>query len=165
MKIACEHLTAEMLSGEITTLGQKNWNECSIIKKDTCSFHGDRDFKIELNAPVYLGFAESGQLIVMTLRDEEGTLQGFSLVIFYNSLHHAPVLCANVDAFYIEPGHRAYMRSFITAIEKQFSDRGVVVVGWPVSPFGKLFDILKLMGYAPDDVVMEKRFAEFKPCA
>ena len=43
------------------------------------------------------------------------------------------------------------------AIARQFEARGVVVVGWPVSPSGGLFGILKTLGYAPDDVIMEKR--------
>ena len=52
---------------------------------------------------------------------------------------------------------RGAIRNFIAAMEEQFEDRGVVVVGWPVSPNGGLFGILKVLGYAPDDVVMEKR--------
>ena len=99
----------------------------------------------------------------MTLRDE-GKLVGYSLIVCYRSLHHAPVRCANVDTFYIEPDHRAYMRSFIAAMEERFRAREIVVVGWPTSPDGKLFGILKLLGYEPDDVVMEKRFEEFKKC-
>jgi hypothetical protein len=93
----------------------------------------------------------------MTLRDAEGVLRGFAMCIYYHSLHHAPVPCANVDVFYIEPEHRACMRRLISMMEQEFNSRGVVVIGWPTSPGGKLFPILKLLGYAPDDVVMEKK--------
>lgn len=164
LTIACEDFT-QKLADEIMPLGQKSWNECSEIKKDTCSFHGERGFVIQPDIPQYLNLAGSGSLIAMTLRDEQKALHGYALIIFYRSLHHAPVRCANVDTFYIEPDRRAYMRSFIAAMEKQFFEREIVVVGWPTSPSGKLFGILQLMGYAPDDVVMEKRFSEFKPCA
>lgn len=160
-QIACEPFT-QALADEIAPLGQKSWDECSEIKKDTCSFHGERGFKIQPDIPQYLKLGDG--LVAMTLR-HEGKLVGYSLIIFYRSLHHAPVRCANVDTFYIEPDHRAYMRSFIAAMEEKFRSREVVVVGWPVSPDGGLFEILKLLGYAPDDVVMEKRFEEFKPCA
>lgn len=164
MTIACEDFT-QKLADEIVPLGQKSWDECSEIKKDTCSFHGERGFVLQPDIAQYMTLAGSGALIAMTLRDEQKTLRGYALIIFYRSLHHAPVRCANVDTFYIEPDCRTYMRSFIAAMEEQFHFRGIVVVGWPVSPDGKLFGILQKLGYAPDDVVMEKRFAEFKPCA
>jgi hypothetical protein len=157
MNITSEPFT-QALADEIVPLGQKSWDECSEIKKDTCSFHGERGFQIQPDIPQYLKLGDS--LLAMTLR-HEGRLVGYALIIFYRSLHHAPVRCANVDTFYIESDHRAYMRSFIEAMEEKFHAREVVVVGWPTSPDGKLFGILKLLGYAPDDVVMEKRFSEF----
>lgn len=162
--IAKEAFT-QALADEISPLGQKSWNECSEIKKDTCSFHGERGFLIQPDIPQYLLLAQSESLSAITLRTGEGVLVGYALIVLYRSLHHAPVRCANVDTFYIEPEHRAYMRSFIAEMEKEFFAREIVVVGWPTSPDGKLFGILKLLGYAPDDVVMEKRFSEFKPCA
>lgn len=161
--IACEPFT-QALADEIAPLGQKSWDECSEIKQDTCSFHGERGFLIQPDIPQYLRCAEAGALIAVTLR-QGGELVGYALCIIHQSLHHAPVTCANVDTFYVEPGHRAHMRSLIAEMESQFRERGVVVVGWPTSPGGKLFGILKLLGYAPDDVVMEKRICEFKPCA
>jgi hypothetical protein len=157
--IASEPFT-QALADEISPLGQKSWDECSEIKKDTCSFHGERGFQIKPDIPQYLKLGDG--LLALTLRDE-GKLVGYALIIFYRSLHHAPIRCANVDTFYIEPEHRSYMRSFIGAMEEKFRAREIVVVGWPISPEGKLFGILKLLGYAPDDVVMEKRFSEFKP--
>lgn len=138
-------------------LGQESWDECSEIKKDTCSFHGERGFKIEPNEAQYLQFAENDALLAFVLRDDEDVLQGYSLALFYYSLHHSPVFCANVSTFYLRPAVRGAIRNFIAAMEEQFEDRGVVVVGWPVSPNGGLFGILKVLGYAPDDVVMEKR--------
>lgn len=162
-RIASEPFT-QALADEISPLGQESWDECSEIKKDTCSFHGERGFKIQPDIPQYLRLAASDSLLAMTLR-EEGRLVGYALCIFYRGLHHAPVRCANVDTFFIQRAHRSYMRSFIAAMEEHFRAREIVVVGWPTSPDGKLFGILKLLGYAPDDVVMEKRFAEFSPCA
>jgi hypothetical protein len=156
LKISREPFTRE-LADEIAPLGQKSWDECSEIKKDTCSFHGERGFRIEPDVAQYLNLAAHESLLAMTLRDESGRLCGYCLSVLYHSLHHAPVKCANVDTFYIEPAHRIYMRSFIAEMEGEFRERGIVVVGWPTSPDGKLFDILRLLGYAPDDVVMEKR--------
>lgn len=156
MKIQREILTEE-LSAEIAPLGQRSWDECSEIKGETCSFHGERGFVIQPNWDRYFEMEAAGALSAITVRDDAGVLCGFALCIYYRSLHHAPVQCANVDTFYIEPEHRACIRRFIAEIEREFTERGVVVVGWPTTPSGKLFPILKLLGYAPDDVVMEKR--------
>lgn len=156
MKIQKEVLTEELFA-EIMPLGQKSWDECSEIKGETCSFHGERGFVIKPNKDRYLEMESAGNLLAMTLRDGKGVIYGFALCIYYHSLHHAPVQCANVDTFYIEPEHRACIRRFIAEIEREFTEMGVVIVGWPTTPSGKMFSILKLLGYAPDDVVMEKR--------
>lgn len=154
--IAIEPLTPELFA-ELLPMGQKLWDECSEIKKDTCSFHGERGLKIQPNQSVYLAFQADEKLSVYVLRDQMGAAVGFSFCIFYNSLHHEVVPCANVDLFYIEPDYRHSIKRLIRAMEAEFLQRGVVVVGWPISPIGKLFEILKKLGYAPDDVVMEKR--------
>jgi len=156
MRVAKELFTQE-LADEIAPLGQKSWDECSEIKKDTCSFHGERGFKIQPDIAQYLRLADHDSLLAMTLRDDVGVLCGYSLSVLYHSLHHAPVKCANVDTFYIDPEHRASIRRFIASMEDEFRSREIVVMAWPTSPDGKLFSILKLLGYAPDDVVMEKR--------
>jgi len=156
MKISVEKLTPELFA-EMLPLGQESWDECSEIKKDTCSFHGERGFKIKPYETQYLHLAENDALLAFVLRDDENVLQGYSLAIFYNSLHHASVKCANVDTFYLRPAVRIRIRSFIAMMEEQFEVRGVVVVGWPASPSGGLFGVLKALGYAPDDVIMEKR--------
>jgi hypothetical protein len=156
MKIAVEKLTPELFA-EMLPLGQEAWDECSEIKKDTCSFHGERGFKIEPYEAQYLHFAENDSLLAFVLRDNENVLQGYSLALFYYSMHHAPVFCANVSTFYLRPAVRIRIRSFIALMEEHFEARGVVVVGWPVSPSGGLFGVLKALGYAPDDVIMEKR--------
>ena len=156
ISIGIEPLTPELFD-ELMPMGQKLWDECSEIKKDTCSFHGERGLKIQPNKSAYLGLQEKGGLSAYVLRDFQGTAIGFSFCIFYNSLHHEVVPCANVDLFYIEPKYRASIKRLIRTMEEEFRSRGVVVVGWPISPMGKLFEILKTLGYAPDDVVMEKR--------
>lgn len=156
MRIEIEQLTHELFD-ELMPMGQKLWDECSEIKKDTCSFHGERGLTIQPNRPIYLALQASNQLSVFVLRDECGSALGFSFCLFYNSLHHEVVPCVNVDLFYIEPEHRSSIRRLINLMEDEFRRRGVVVVGWPISPMGKLFGILKTLGYAPDDVVLEKR--------
>lgn len=162
MKIAKEKLT-HALFAEILPLGQESWDECSEIKNDRCSFHGDRGFKIQPDEAQYLYLAENESLIAMTLRDDDGVLQGYSFSVLYRSLHHAPVRCANIDTFYVRPPARGRLRSFIRAMEHEFKEREIVVVGWPVSPDGGLFGILKAIGYSPDDVVMEKRICQMGP--
>lgn len=156
LSISIETLTTELFA-ELMPMGQKLWDECSEIKKDTCSFHGERGLKIQPNQTAYLGLQSGGNLSVYVLRSKDGVAVGFAFCIFYNSLHHQIVPCANVDLFYIEPKYRSSIKRMISTMEEEFRSRGVVVVGWPISPMGKLFEILKKLGYAPDDVVMEKR--------
>lgn len=162
ISISIETLTP-ILFEELLPMGQKLWDECSEIKKDTCSFHGERGFKIQPNMTSYLGMQAANQLSVYVLRDCNGVAVGFSFCIFYNSLHHEIIPCVNVDLFYIEPPYRASIKRLIRTMEDEFRTRGVVVVGWPISPMGKLFEILKTLGYAPDDVVMEKRICALQP--
>jgi hypothetical protein len=162
ISISIEPLTPTLFE-ELMPMGQKLWDECSEIKKDTCSFHGERGLKIQPNQSLYMGLHDANRLAVFVLRDQQGTAIGFSFCIFYNSLHHEVVPCANVDLFYIEPEHRTSIKRLIRTMEEEFRSRGVVVVGWPISPMGKLFDILKTLGYMPDDVVMEKRICALSP--
>jgi hypothetical protein len=162
MKISTEPFTQE-LADEIAPLGQQNWDECSEIKQDTCSFHGERGFKIEPDIPQYLRLDAAGSLLAVTLRDDAGVLKGYALCVLYHSLHHAPVKCANVDSFYVLPDRRAYAAALVARMEDEFRALGVVVVGWPTSPAGGLFRLLSALGYAPDDVVLEKRICALPP--
>ena len=160
--IDIEELNSELFD-ELMPMGQKLWDECSEIKKDTCSFHGERGLKIQPSKSTYLALQAADKLSVYVLRDVEGEAVGFSFCIFYHSLHHEIVPCVNVDLFYIEPQYRYSIKRLIKTMEEEFRSRGVVVVGWPISPMGKLFEILKTLGYAPDDVLMEKRICALPP--
>lgn len=141
---------------EIASLGQKSWDECSSIKGETCAFHGERGFAIEPNFEQYQWLADQGALLVVTLRDD-GKLQGYGLGILYRSLHHKPVMAGNIDTFYIEPGYRSRAAVLIERLEAEFKARGASIIGWPTSPGGALCEMLKALGYRPDDVVMEKK--------
>jgi hypothetical protein len=159
MKIAIEKFTPE-LAEEIVPLGQQSWDECSEIKKDTCAYHGQRGLQIDPDIDQYLYLADHQSLIAMTLRDEDGILHGYALVILYKSLHLKTELCANVDTFYVQPGHRCSMPRFMSAIEETLRVRGVSIIGWPVTMTGKLYEILQRRGYIADDVVMELKLKD-----
>lgn len=154
MKIAIETFTRE-LADEITPLGQQSWDECSDVKKDTCAYHGQRGLQIDPDIDQYLFLAQHQSLIAMTLRDDGDALRGYALVILYKSLHLKTELCANVDTFYVQHDHRLSMPRLMTHIEKATRERGVSIIGWPVTRAGNLYKILKRRGYIADDVVME----------
>ena len=154
MRLNVEKLTAGLIE-ELRPLWQACWDECSEIKGKTCAFHGERGFVIEPDIERYATLADQGTLFVVTLRNDE--LRGYAICLLYRSLHHHPVLCGNVDTFYVEKDCRSYAASVIGKIEEEFSTRGVSVMGWPTSPDGALFKVLQTLGYIPDDVVMEKR--------
>lgn len=169
MNISIEPFTRE-LADEITPLGQESWDECSEIKKDTCAYHGQRGLQIDPDIDQYLYLADHQSLIAMTLRDENRTLRGYALVILYKSLHLKTELCANVDTFYVQPDHRRSMPRLMSQVEDTMRDKGVSIIGWPVTMTGKLFEILQRRGYIADDVVMELKLKDLPqdggaPCA
>lgn len=159
MKIAVEVLNNE-LAEEIIPLGQQSWDECSVIKKDTCAYHGQRGLPIDPDVDRYFFLAKNDALIVMTLRDDEGILGGYALLILYHSLHLRTQLCGNVDTFYVHPKHRRSMMRLITSIKDELESRNVSIIGWPVTRAGKLYKILKKLGYIGDDVVMELKLKD-----
>ena len=154
MNIAIEPFTRK-LSDEIIPLGQQSWDECSEIKKDTCAYHGQRGLAIDPDIDQYIYLADHNSLVAMTLRDDAGALRGYALIILYKSLHLKTELCANVDTFYVQPDSRRAMSRFISQIEDIIRDRGVSIIGWPVTMTGKMYEILQRRGYIADDVVME----------
>jgi hypothetical protein len=115
---------------------------------------------IDPNNDVYLLLQSQGSLIAMTLRSEEGTLHGYSLMVCYYSLHLRKELCGNVDTFYVQPEYRLFMPRLMSTVEEEFRSRGVSIIGWPVTMTGKLFKILKKRGYIADDVVMELKLKD-----
>jgi hypothetical protein len=151
--IAMERFTHD-LANEILPLGQQSWDECSEIKQDTCAYHGQRGLAIDPDIEQFLYLAEHDSLLALTLRDE-GVLRGYALVILYKSLHLKTELCANVDTFYIQPQRRLMMPRFISNLEDILRERGVSIIGWPVTMAGKMYPILQRRGYIADDVVME----------
>lgn len=161
MKIAIEPFTRE-LADEIIPLGQQSWDECSEIKKDTCAYHGQRGLQIDPDIDQLLYFAGNQALIAMTLRDDSCILRGYALLILYKSLHIKTELCGNVDTFYVQPEHRFSMPRFMSKIEDTFREKGVSIVGWPVTRTGRLYEILQRRGYIADDVVMELKLKDLK---
>jgi hypothetical protein len=159
MNIAIEPFT-RVLADEITPLGQQSWDECSEIKKDTCAYHGQRGLQIDPDIDQYLFLAEHDSLIAMTLRDGEGVLRGYTLAILYRSLHLKSELCANVDTFYVQPEARGSMSRFISQLESAIRERGISIIGWPVTMTGKMYEILQRRGYIADDVVMELKLKD-----
>lgn len=167
MRIAIEPFTRE-LADEIIPLGQQSWDECSEIKKDTCAFHGQRGLPIDPDIDQFLYLAAHHFLIAMTLRDEDRILRGYALLILYRSLHLKTELCGNVDTFYVQRDYRSSMWRFMSKIEGTLRERGVSIIGWPVTRTGKLYEILERRGYIADDVVMELKLKDLpgsEPCA
>jgi hypothetical protein len=154
VKIEIESFNADTYA-ELLPLAQKCWNECSVIKAETCAYHGDRNFIIEPYFDKYDELAKEGLLVLVTLRDEG--LKGFAFGFLYNSLHHKSVVCAAVDTMYIEPNYRGYAPVMVAKIEKEFTAMGVELIGWPTTAGSPTFELLQALGYIADDVVMEKR--------
>lgn len=159
--IGIEPMTRALIE-ELRPLWQRCWDECSEIKGTTCAFHGERGFLIEPDIEQYLLLGSQNSLPVVTLR-VDGVLHGYAIGILYRALHHRPVIVGNVDSCYLDPQYRSYIRSVIKALENEFESHEVVIIGWPTSPDGHLYSVLKALGYIPDDIVMEKRLCALPP--
>jgi len=153
--IQTERFNAQIFD-ELLPLIHKEWNECSVIKAETCAFHGDRDFRIEPDIEAYQKLADAGSLILVTLRDE-GVLCGYVEGFLYSALHHKKALCGIGDSLYIEPGYRTYIRGLISRFESEMKALKVEILGWPTHINGPLYELLKARGFVGDDIVMEKR--------
>lgn len=141
---------------EILPLGQKCWNESTVEKAERCAFYGERDFQIEPNLEAYQRLADTGALVLVTLRDE-GKLKGYVSGFTYRALHHRRILGGIGDSIYIEPEYRSYAVVMVDRVEEQFGSMGVGIIGWPTQEGGAVHQVLKAKGYIGDDIVMEKR--------
>jgi hypothetical protein len=150
--IAIEPFTRE-LALEILPLGQKCWEEATIAKGEACAFYGQRDFAIEPDVDEYLKAAKTS--VVVTLRDE-GKLVGYVIGLLYRSLHHKSVQCALGDSIYVDPDYRSYTGVMVERFETEIKKLGAKIIGWPVTPDGPVYKVLKARGFVGDDVIMEK---------
>lgn len=141
---------------EMLPLGQKCWEESTILKAQTCAYYGERDFQIVPDVEQYQQFAAARALLIVTVRSGSqlvGYLEGFT----YRSLHHKRILGAICDSIYIEPDYRSYAAVAIGKFETEMASQGATILGWPTTPNGQIYQILVALGFVGDDIVMEKR--------
>jgi hypothetical protein len=155
ISIAKEAFTAET-AAEVLPLCRKCWAESTDFKGESCAYFGDRDFVIEPDTDAYLRLADQGSLVLVTLRDGE-EMKGYVIGFTYTALHHKGILCGIGDSIYIEPGFRSHTWAVAKRFEKEMSEAGAKILGWPVHFNGPVYDVLKAKGYVGDDIVMEKR--------
>lgn len=147
---------SEALYKEILPLGQKCWEESTKAKAETCAFYGERDFEISPDIEQYQKISDTGALVIVTLRDDR-VLKGYVSGFTYKALHHSRILGAIGDTIYAEPEYRTYMSVLIDIFLSEMETRNVQIVGWPVTPDGPVYQLLKARGFVGDDIVMEKR--------
>jgi hypothetical protein len=144
---------------KLLPLAQESWNESSRAKAETCAFYGKRDLKIEPDADQYQRLDSLGILLLLTLRDGNDVV-GYLLAVTHPALHHKQIICANVDCVYVDPDYRSYTGVMIERFEKEATDRGAQIIGWPTHPNGPVYEVLTAMGYVGDDLVMEKQLIQ-----
>jgi hypothetical protein len=150
-----EPFTHELFK-EMLPLAQKCWNESTIAKGKTCAFYGERDFDVEPDLDLYMEMAKRGCMVVIALR-VDGELQGYVEGFSYRATHHRKIIGGIGDNFYIEPPFRSYAAVLVEKFEAEMKKLGVGIIGWPVTPDGPVYELLKARGYVGDDIVMEKR--------
>jgi hypothetical protein len=149
-----EPFTLELFQ-ELLPLAQKCWDESTVNKAKTCAYHGKRDFQIDPDIPTYQRLADSGSVVIITLRDA-GVLKGYVIGFLYRSWHHKKILCGSTDAIYVQLDYRSYTAVMAERFEKEFFGMGAEIIGWPVHVNSSVYEILKARGYVGDDIVMEK---------
>lgn len=148
---------SEELFASVVPLAQKCWDESTAIKGAACAYHGERDFMIEPDADQYKNLAQSGALVIITVRDSE-VLVGYLIGIHYRALHHRKISCGLGDSMYLEPTYRfTYAAQVAQKFEDEMTSRGAGIIGWPAHMNSPLYEFLKTRGYVGDDIVMEKR--------
>lgn len=140
---------------ELLPLIHKCWDECTLIKGNTCAYHGDREFKISPNYEAYQKLADEGALVLVALRDDR-VMRGYCVGFLYYALHHR-VLCAIGDSIYADPDYRVYSPVMIEKFENEMRRLKAEIIGWPTHIDGPIFELLKARGFVGDDIVMEKR--------
>ncbi len=146
---------SQALYDEVLPLARKCWQESTEQKLQTCAFYGDRDFDVEPEYSEYQRLHDLGALVFITLRDEK--LVGYIVGILYKSHHHKGIQCAGGDSIYIESDYRSYTPVMVSRFEKELTERGVKIIGWPTTQGSAVYELLKSMGFVGDDIVMEKR--------
>lgn len=141
---------------EMRPLCQKCWQEGTIAKGEKCAFYGERDFVIEPYLERYLQLTDMGSLVVFAVRDA-GRLVGYLEGFTYRALHHQSIIGGMCDSMYLEPEYRAYAAVAVAKFVAEMTSRGVQILGWPTTPEGDIYKLLKAQGFVGDDIVMEKR--------
>lgn len=146
----------DALYQELLPLAQKCWEESTELKAETCAFYGERDFQIDPDLDQYRKLDESGALVIITVRD--GTeIKGYVSGFTYRAIHHKKIIGAIGDTIYVDPEYRSYAGVLIDKFLDEMRERKVQIVGWPVTPDGYVYQLLKGRKFVGDDIVMELR--------
>ena len=143
------------LAKELLPLAQKCWDEGTLAKGESCAFYGKRDVKIEPDYGFYKFIADSGRLILFTIRDS-GALVGYAVILVYRSPHHQKLITANGDSIYVEPAYRVNSPVLIEKVLQEVSTTGAVTINWAVSKDGPMYELLSKYGFTADETIMEK---------
>lgn len=155
VNIASEPFSDELFS-EMAPLGQKCWQESTVVKGESCAYFGSRDFEIDPDVEQYRRLAQMGALVIVSLRDS-GALKGFVVGFIHRCMHHRHIIGAVGDTLYVEPEYRSYTGVVIERFLNEVRQMKAEIVGWPTTKDGYVYEVLKSLKFVADDIVMEKR--------
>ena len=122
----------------------------------------DRDsVKLDPRYDVYARLEETGELMLVTLRDR-GRLVGYWVAVIAPGLHYASCLTASMDIWNLLPDYENGVAAMILmrAVEKEYRRRGVrrAFAGEKIQrPCGRLY---RAFGYAPVETHYSKLMGE-----
>lgn len=142
-----EHYSQELIE-ELKPLLAKNWT-ASESKKDGRELNPDFDKYRQLDA--------MGLVLCLTAR-QFGTLIGYCVYFIGPTILHKGMVVAHGNAIYVDPKFPEAPRILLRLAENIMVAHGVSGAGWFVPPGGHFHAFLKGLGFADDEVLMEKRF-------
>ena len=123
-------------------LWKDHWLEVG-LNQDTIPLDVDKERYALLDA--------QGKLHIITMRDDDGELQGYYLAIVDTHLHYRTTLHAYLDVFWLHPAHRRGLAGYklFQVVKDTLKARGVVkhIQGHKLHVHGKLGTLFERLGY------------------
>lgn len=115
---------------------------------------------LDVDKERYATLDAQGKLHIVTVRDEDGTLQGYHLSITDVHLHYRTTLHAYLDVFWLAPAHRRGLAGYklFQVVQETLRQRGVVkqIQGHKLHVHGKLGTLFERLGYHKIEQVYSK---------
>ena len=148
-----ETITVEQYSDglveEIKPLIQLHYDEIALNKEHV---------PLDPDWDTYAALAAAGRLLIVTARNEQNELIGYTVFFINNHIHYKSTKVANNDLLYLHPDYRRGRLGLrlIKDSETACGHRGVDKIMWHIKFAQDFRSILYRLGYADEDAIVGK---------